>query len=330
MAEAVVHVLEVVEVDEDERRSAARARQRLLQDLEEEAPGVQARQAVQLGLAHEGCLGVLAVGDVLGHPQHGTDRAALVAQRDGRDGQADLPAVLSPADGLQARERLARHDPRPEPLELLVRLGVDEGQAPPDRLCGRPAEQLLGGRVPQLDDAGGVDDVDGQRRARDDGAQQLLVGPCRRGGTELPGRRHFRAVPGAIPSATPPDHQLPPRALGTSVMSMGPVISELLVGAARAALLPRAGRSLQVSIGRWVPRIEPRWSNTAGIPACLCRLSVAGQGSGDARSRAARGSRDSAARPRGRGHAGGPAGRRERAGPRPERAARRGSGGRRG
>ncbi len=67
-----------------------------------------------------------------------------------------------------------------EPLRIDFRLPVEEGQPAPDGLGGRPAEEILTGRVPQHNEAVFVKDIQGQQRARNDQELSFLGGPLGR------------------------------------------------------------------------------------------------------------------------------------------------------
>ena len=130
VTEAVVHVLEVVEVDEEHRERPARApraQQRVLQPVAEQAAVRELRERVVEGLVHEPLLERLALVDA---PEREDDAAAEVrVVRDAlRPDLDEVPAAVDPAQPPLGRGCPSRTGGRvrEQLLEPAVVLGVHE------------------------------------------------------------------------------------------------------------------------------------------------------------------------------------------------------------
>src|SRR5690606_17243530 len=125
-------------------------------------------------------LRALALGDVA------DERAEVqpLAYLDGADRDLDLELVAVAAQRVELgaavqQRRLARFDEAAESgaVRVAVAFGHDEvGDLTAERLLARPAEHLLGGRVPVDDAAALVDGDDGVEGGVDDQASRFLAG----------------------------------------------------------------------------------------------------------------------------------------------------------
>ena len=161
VAERVVDVLEVVEVEEDhrERRAAApAARQRLLDAVAQQHAVREAGERVVAGLVQQPALERLAVADVAGVQDDALDRA--VADEVRRQRLDVDPAAARVADAVLDVARGALLEVREEPLQAGLIIGVDE--LPPVHALGAglvQADEPQRGGADVEDDPVGVDDA---------------------------------------------------------------------------------------------------------------------------------------------------------------------------
>lgn len=137
----------------------------------------------------QGPPGVLPVGHVERERQDQRRVAVVVEEHAGRRDDVDRGPVLAHRGEGDVGERPAAE----EHLEALERsghlVGGQERDQLPDGLVGRPAEEQLGGVVPGVHPARGVDGVDGDRGLVEGDAAQSDVD--RGGHGRRPGRRRF-------------------------------------------------------------------------------------------------------------------------------------------
>lgn len=166
VAAGVVELLEVVEVDEQQRAAQALALaglQRMLQPVQQQPAVRQVGQGVVVGEADDGLLGALALGDVLHHADVVADRTVLVLDRgDAQELGVEL-AALAAVPQLTAPDA-HRGQLRPHrAIELGALLAGAHQIALPaaDGLLAAVAGDLAVGAVHLLDDRMGVGDDDG-------------------------------------------------------------------------------------------------------------------------------------------------------------------------
>ena len=148
--EAVVHELEVVEVDEEHggaRAGPAGPGQDELQVLVEHRPVREAGQRIVVGQVGEPILGALALGDVEQEPLPEERRAVGSADRHGAVEQPHGPAVAGDQTVLLLEHRplvAALRRERADPLAIvLVQDGREEGAAVLHPVVGRVAQHQL-------------------------------------------------------------------------------------------------------------------------------------------------------------------------------------------
>ena len=133
-------------------------------------------------------LGVLTPGDVR-QDTHRTDDGAIGTVERGR---GELQVERGPIPPLPAYfgvgYRAAPVQLGQERLDLRSRVGIGDRQRQAEHLVGPPAQGALGGGVPALDQARGVDGDDRQRRGTQD-RPQVELGPLR-----LRSRRPLRRI----------------------------------------------------------------------------------------------------------------------------------------
>ena len=132
------------------------------------------RRGVDQGL--EPLLLLLALGDVGVGDQVADHAAGPVPHRRGGDRDRDELAVLSPPDGLVVVDRLACPHAHEEVLALRA-LRVRRHRQPlaAEDLCARPAEDALGGRVPEADAGVEPELHERERRGVDQGLEPVLL-----------------------------------------------------------------------------------------------------------------------------------------------------------
>ena len=182
VAGPVVDQLEAVEVEQEQRRARARGGG-ALQPLAEQGPVRQAGQAVGVRGGAQLALELDALGHVGVDAEVPEGAALLVAEHRRALLDVDQAAVLAGAPDRRADDRR---------LHQLVDVGlvlarVDHRVGAADHLVGPPAEDPLGGRVPEPDLAVEVELHDADRRALDQLAEPaqclgaLLVPGAQRG-----------------------------------------------------------------------------------------------------------------------------------------------------
>ncbi len=176
----VVDLLEVVEIDEQDRNALALARsvlQDLLELLGEVAAVRHPGQVVEIGLQPHQLLIAESVGDVASDLRGADDDAVRVEYRRNVDRQVDQPTVLASPDGFELLDPFPCSDARQDRW-LLVRpiLGNDRPHGFADHFFGGVAQKALCCGIPAFDDSGerlADDDVVGRL---DDGCAMSEVG----------------------------------------------------------------------------------------------------------------------------------------------------------
>ena len=181
VAEAVVDVLEVVQVDEQDGQVAlARAGQGVLDPLGEQGAVGQAGQPVVEGLVDELGLQLLAVRDVAGVEHQAADVGVFEQVGGDRLGVQPGAVAVAHAPGLGGRH------PRPqgrlghEPGHPLAVVGVDQAERVAVDQVGRVVAEHPPDRLAVVaDGAVGVDDADHVGGVLDQRPEPLLAGPHR-------------------------------------------------------------------------------------------------------------------------------------------------------
>ena len=174
MAQAVVDVLEQVQVHEDSTANGWAARDGVFQLLGEAGAVGQAGERVGVGLPADQFLGAFLRGDVAGDGGRADDLARRVSDQGRADRDLRPRAVFVPPGRVRDLDVPARPQPLPDALPLLLHSGGSRPfDAAPDHLLGGPAVQPLRAGVPTGDDflRGPADD--GVLGRVDDGGQAV-------------------------------------------------------------------------------------------------------------------------------------------------------------
>jgi hypothetical protein len=150
MTERVVHVLELVEIEQHDggRRPAVVLRQQAPQLLSQQGAVGQAGQLIVMRELAQLLLGRFAVGNVLIREGDIAHAAVGIVHRRGREPDIKHGAVLAPASHMQISDRLAPKGALKQRLGFLPAFRRHQQPLPAHDIVGAVAEHLLGAPAP--------------------------------------------------------------------------------------------------------------------------------------------------------------------------------------